>query len=76
LQDVVDDITCTRASFSKIIFGKKAEGFPIHLKFFQVNLLQVKLTFTVMEELDNILPGPTPWISGKTSWKATFDMCF
>jgi len=70
----MDDVPRTGASFRKVILGKEAERFAVHLELFHVNLLQVKLLFTILEELAHILTTPSPRIRRKPTWQPTLHL--
>jgi len=68
LKDVMDDVPRTRASFRKVILGKEAERFAVHLELFHVNLFQVELLLTILKELADILTTPSSRIWRKPTW--------
>jgi hypothetical protein len=70
----MDDVPRTGASFRKVILGKEAERFAVHLELFHVNLFQVELLFTILKELAHILTTPSSWIRRKPTWQPTFHL--
>lgn len=74
MKDVMDDVPRTGASFRKVILGKEAERFAVHLELFHVNLFQVELLFTILKELADILTTPSSWIWRKPTWQPTLHL--
>jgi len=70
----MDDVPRTRASFRKIILGKEAERFAVHLELLHVNLLQVELLFAILKELTDILTAPSSRIGRKSTWQPTLHL--
>jgi len=74
LKDVMDDVPRTGASFRKVILGKEAERFAVHLELFHVNLFQVELLFTILKELADILTSPSSRIRREPTWQPTLHL--